>query len=152
MRDESVRLSSGRSFRTWILVVACVRRIDIHSNTRHLCRSKEHETSFFFRGAARLKCPRFPGYARDLSVRDARYKFKKKKTNVLCFALRPLDEAKEFNSQNPNSSTSVYRNIFFLAFFFFGFLASRIHLLGRGDEKKTKQREKKTNMSFYIRP
>jgi len=36
--------------------------------------------------------------------------------------------------------------------FFFGFLASRIHLLGRGDEKKTKQREKKTNMSFYIRP
>jgi len=146
-----VRLSSGRSFRTWILVVACVRRIDIHSNTRHLCRSKEHETSFFFRGAARLKCPRFPGYARDLSVRDARYKLKKKKTNVLCFALRPLDEAKEFNSQNPNSSTSVYRNIFFLAFFF-GFLASRIHLLGRGDEKKQNKERRKRICRFIYDP
>ena len=76
----------------------------------------------------------------------------KKKTNVLCFALRPLDEAKEFNSQNPNSSTSVYRNIFFLAFFFFGFLASRIHLLGRGDEKKQNKERRKRICRFIYDP
>jgi hypothetical protein len=147
-----VRLSSGRSFRTWILVVACVRRIDIHSNTRHLCRSKEHETSFFFRGAARLKCPRFPGYARDLSVRDARYKLKKKKR---MFYASPF--ALSMKPKNSIHKTQILVRVFigtfsFWPFFFFGFLASRIHLLGRGDEKKTKQREKKTNMSFYIRP
>jgi hypothetical protein len=148
-----VRLSSGRSFRTWILVVACVRRIDIHSNTQHLCRSKEHETSFFFRGAARLKCPRFPGYARDLSVRDARYKFKKKKR---MFYASPF--ALSMKPKNSIHKTQILVRVFIGTFsfwpffFFFGFLASRIHLLGRGDEKKTKQREKKTNMSFYIRP
>jgi hypothetical protein len=55
-------------------------------------------------------------------------------------ALRPLDEVGRIqnhnNTLNPNSSTSVYRNIFFLAFF----LRPRIHLLGRVGEKERRKR------------
>ncbi len=115
-----MRLSSGRSFRTWILVVACVRRIDIHSNTRHLCRSKEHETSFFFRGAARLKCPRFPGYARDLSVRDARYKLKKKKR---MFYASPF--ALSMKPKNSIHKTQILVRVFIGTFSFWQYLLSR---------------------------
>jgi alkyl hydroperoxide reductase subunit AhpC len=84
-----------------------------------------------------------------LSVRDARYKLKKKKTNVLCFALRPLDEAKEFNSQNPNSSTSVYRNIFFLAFFFLDFSPLAFTCLGAGMKRNKTKREENEYVVLY---
>jgi len=147
-----VRLSSGRSFRTWILVVACVRRIDIHSNTRHLCRSKEHETSFFFRGAARLKCPRFPGYARDLSVRDARYKLKKKKR---MFYASPF--ALSMKPKNSIHKTQILVRVFigtfsFWPFFFLDFSPLAFTCLGAGMKRKQNKERRKRICRFIYDP